>query len=75
MYKKYLLPALNAFVQPWPYPVCLFYHLILGSTIVWVVRGQPRVYPPAQLLSGVLISAVVGAVLVVLVTELNKRSR
>ena len=73
MLKKYLLPAFNWLVQPLPYPVCLGYHVIVGSTLIWFLRGAPRVYSVGQLASGILLSLVGGVLLVLAANELTKR--
>ena len=69
--KKSLLNIFNIVVAPWPYPVLVLYHALLGSVLLWLIRGCPRVYSAEQLLNGLAASIVIGALLVLIATKLN----
>ncbi|MCC3159499.1 hypothetical protein LJ737_19815 [Hymenobacter sp. 15J16-1T3B] len=69
---KSFLKFLSIVVAPVPYPAAAGYHSVVGSALVWALRGAPRDYSGAQFVSGLGIALVVGAVAVILINAASK---
>jgi hypothetical protein len=75
MFKKYLLPLLNAVAMPVPYPTAAGVHAIVGASLIWWAHGAPRDgVTPLQVLLWLGLPVLGGLALVGLVQWLNKRA-